>query len=85
MARKTLSDNLAGGDVQRREERGGAVAHVVVGAPLGLTRPHGQHRLRAVERLDLALLVDAEYERALGRVEIEAYDVPYLLHEERVR
>ena len=76
VARKTLSDNLAGGDVQRREERGGAVAHVVVGVPLDLARSHGQHRLRAIERLDLALLVDAEYERALGRVEIEAYDVP---------
>ena len=63
---------------------GGAVALVVVGAPLHLTRPHGQHRLCAVERLDLALLVDAEHKRTLGRVEIEAYDVAHLVDELRV-
>ena len=37
VTREALSDDLAGGDVQRREERGGAVAHVVMGAPLDLS------------------------------------------------
>ena len=64
VTRKALSDDLAGGDVEGGEQRGGAVAHVVMGASLDLSGPHGQHRLGAVERLDLALLVDAEHERA---------------------
>ena len=85
VARETLSDDLSGGDVEGGKERGSAVAHVVMGAPLDLPGPHGQQRLSAVERLDLALLVDTEHQRALGRVEVEAYDVAHLLHKQRVR
>src|SRR3990172_2096680 len=44
----------------------------------------GQHRLRTVERLHLRLLVDAEDERALGRVEVEADDVDDLRDQLRV-
>ena len=85
VARETLPDDLAGGDVQRREQRGGAVACVVMGASLDLSGSHGEQRTGAIQRLDLALLVDAENERALGRVEIEADDVADLLHKQRVR
>ena len=60
--------HLAGGDVEGGEQVGRAVALVVVRAPLGLARTHRQHRLRAVERLDLGLLVDAEDQRPLRRV-----------------
>jgi len=57
---------------------------VVVSATLGLAGPHGQERLGAVQRLDLALLVDAEHQGAIGRVEIELDDVAHLLDEQRV-
>ena len=53
-------DDRAGGGVEGGEQGGRAVALVIVAAPLRLARPHGQHRLGA-ERLDLALLVDAEH------------------------
>ena len=43
--------HLAGGDLQRREQRGGAVPAVVVGAPLGQPKLHRQHRGGAVQRL----------------------------------
>ena len=85
VARQALGNDLAGGDVEGGEQRGGSVAPVVMSAPLDLSGPHGQHRLRAVERLDLALLVDAKHERALGRVEVEADNIPQLLHKQRVR
>jgi hypothetical protein len=49
--------DLAGGHLQGGKQRGGAVAEVVVGAPLGQPRPERQDRLRAVQRLDLGLLV----------------------------
>jgi len=35
---------------------------------------HGQTRLRAIQRLNLALLVDTEHQRVLRRIEIEADD-----------
>ena len=37
-----------------------------------------------VERLDLALLVDAEHQRAVRRRQIEADDVAHLVHEVRI-
>jgi hypothetical protein len=40
-----------------------------MGAALGLARAQGQERRGAVERLDLRLLVDAQDERAVGRLE----------------
>jgi hypothetical protein len=46
-----------------------------VGAPLGLPEAHRQERLGAVEGLHLALLVDAEDDRALGQREVEPHDV----------
>ena len=52
------ADDSAVEDVESREQRGGAVADVVVGRGRGPTCLHQQPRLRAVERLDLALLVN---------------------------
>jgi hypothetical protein len=40
--------------------------------------------LRSVERLDLALLVDTEHQRAIRRVHVEADDIGDLLLELRV-
>src|SRR5262249_61019758 len=50
VARIAFADNLAGGDVESREERGCAVPDVVMAAPHRLARSHRQHRLAAVER-----------------------------------
>jgi hypothetical protein len=55
-----------------------------VGAPLDLAGAHWQHRLGAIERLDLALLVDADDDRFLRRVDVEADDVAHLLDELRI-
>ena len=60
------------------------MALVIVRAPLGDARQHRQDRLCTVERLDLALLVDAEHQRAVRRREIQAYDVADLVHEVRI-
>ncbi len=43
---------------------------VVMGAPLGESWAQGEDRRRAIERLDLGLLVDAQ-DLAIGRVDIE--------------
>ena len=43
-----LANNLAGAGVERGEETGGAVALVIVGAPLDLAWPHRQQRCGAI-------------------------------------
>src|SRR3989441_6751741 len=79
-----LADDLARRNVQGGEERGGAVTGVIVGPPLHLPGPHGQQRLRAIQRLDLGFLVDAQHERLIRRIEVEPHDVPHLVDEQRV-
>ena len=60
------------------------MALVVVCPPLRDARQHWQDRLCTVECLDLALLVDAEYERTVRRRQIEPDNVADLIHEVRV-
>jgi len=62
-------------------KRGRAVAFVVMGVSLGLAWAHRQQRLRAIQRLDLAFLVDTQHQSTLGRIEVEADNVSYLLDE----
>jgi hypothetical protein len=56
-----FADDRSRFNVERCEQRRRAVAFVVVGAPLDLTRLHGQQRLRAVQGLNLALFIDAKH------------------------
>ena len=64
MAFVALADHEAGGGVERCDQRGRAMAHMIMRTPF---KDAGQHRLFAIERLNLALLVDAEHQRAIGR------------------
>jgi hypothetical protein len=57
---------------------------VVVGLALGHTRHQRQDRCRALQRLDLGLLIDTEDDRRFGRVEVEPDDVSDLVDELRV-
>ena len=58
MAFHALADDLAFEDVESGEQGRGAVPFVVVGDCAGAPLLHRQARLGAVERLDLALLID---------------------------
>ncbi len=60
------------------------MTHIVMGMPLHLPRTHGQKRLCAVERLDLALLVDTQYDRSLGRIEVKPDDITHLFDKQRI-
>ena len=66
---------LPGLHVRSSEQRRCAVALVVVRHCGRTALLHRQARLRAVERLDLALLVDAEHQCLVRRVHVEAHDV----------
>jgi glutamine synthetase-like protein len=70
---------------QGGEQRGRAVTLVIMAAPLDLTRPHRQQRLGAIDCLDLGLLINAEHEGVVGRVDVEADDVAHLVDKQRIR
>ena len=61
VALHVVPEHLAGKDIQRGEERGGAVALVVMGHGCAAPLLERQARLGAVERLDLGLLVDTKH------------------------
>jgi hypothetical protein len=67
--------HFAGSHIQGGKQRRGAVTCVVVGTPLGLSWSHRQRRLRAIERLDLALFISAQHQRPFRWVDIQAADV----------
>jgi hypothetical protein len=55
-----LAQDLTGLNIEGGKEREGAMAKIVVAAPLGSSRTERQKRLGAFQRLDLALFIDAE-------------------------
>src|SRR5258708_1323446 len=84
MALHVAADNGTVEDIERGEQRGRAVALVVVRHRSGATRLYRQSRLGAIESLDLALLVDREDDGVGGRVDIETDHIPELVGELRI-
>ena len=62
-------------DVERREQCGHAVAFVIVGHGSAFSGFQWQSRLGAIERLNLAFLVDGDDDRVSRRRDVEADDV----------
>ncbi len=77
-------DHAAREHVERREQRGRAVALVVMRHGAAAPALERQPRLGAVERLDLALFVHRQHHGMGRRVEVEADDVAQLGREVRV-
>ena len=75
----TLSNHPSLQDIERSKQGGGAVAFVVVGHGSAATLFHGQARLRAIERLDLGLLIHTQHQRLLRRIQIQAHHVRQFL------
>src|SRR5258705_12661462 len=78
-ARHAFADDLAGRHVERSEQGCRAMTFIVVRHGAGTTLFEGQTRLRAIEGLDLALLVDGKHQSLFGWVEIEADNVLHFL------
>ncbi len=81
VAEHALADDLALQNVQRGEQRGGAVALVIRGHGGGPVRLHRQTQLGPVKRLDLAILVDRQHQRVLGRVHVAPHDIAHFVGE----
>lgn len=84
MSGLALGDDLTVGDIERSEQRGCAMADVVMGDALDIAESHGQQRLGALECLNLAFLVYAEHHGAVRQIEIKPHDIADLLNEERI-
>ena len=84
MAGEAFADDRAGGGVESREQAEGSVTGVVMRAPLDLAWAHGQQRLRSIERLNLALFVDAQDNGAFGRRKVKADDVAHFFDEQGI-
>ena len=77
-------DHFAACHIKGSEEAGNAMAVVVVSPTLALARPHRQQRLGTLERLDLALFVNAEHQSVVWRVQVQPTDITHFLDEQRV-
>ena len=76
MARGGVGKHLAGKVVQGGKEGYRSVPVVVMGPGANVSLAQRQSGLGAFESLSLALFIAAEHQGLLGRVEIEAHDVP---------
>ena len=76
-----FSNHSSAGHIESSEERGGAVAAVIMGAQLRRSGAHRKDRLGSVQSLDLSLLVSAKHKRSLRRIEVQTDDVAHLLNE----
>ena len=85
MLRLTPRRHFAGRNVERGEQIERAVADVVMRPSFGLTQVHRQDRLRALQRLNLRLLVDGKDGGVVRRVHVETDHIAHLLNQLRIR
>ena len=74
-----LSDDRTGGDIKGGEQRSCSMPLIIMGHRAGPPLLDRQPRLGAVERLDLALLIDTQHHGLVGRAEIEADHISELV------
>jgi hypothetical protein len=79
-----FADHLAAGDVEGSEQRGRAVAHVVMSASFGNAGGQRQDGLSTIQRLDLTLLIDTQNHRPNRRIQVQPHDVAHLLDKQWV-
>src|SRR5271157_231819 len=84
MPGKTLTNNLTLGQFERRKERRGTVAFVVMGHGPTAALFQRQTRLRSIQRLNLTFLVHAEHQCLLRRIEIKTHHVGQFLQKPRI-
>src|SRR4030042_1101447 len=79
MPSETLPDDFTLSQFERRKERRGAVALVVMGHGSTTAFFQRQTRLRTIQRLNLTLLVHAEHQGFLWRIQIKSHHVDQFL------
>jgi len=81
MAAFIPTDDFSRGNIQGREQGGGAVADVIVSHTFDIAQPQRQHGLRSIQCLNLTFFVNAQNHCLVGRIEIQADDITNLFDE----
>src|SRR4030095_10806691 len=81
MSAMDLTDDSSCFYFQSSKQRRRAVPGVVMTTAFRLTGPHGKHRLRSIQRLDLRFFVDAQHQGPVGWIQIQPHDVSNFLDE----
>src|SRR5262252_4448175 len=84
MTAMQLTNDFPRLSVQCGKQRSGAVTFVIVRPTLGLSRTHGQNRLRAIQGLDLRFLIHTQHQRFIRRIQVKPYHVADLIDKQRV-
>ena len=84
MTSLTLADHLAVQHIQRGKQRGGSIALVVVRVRPASPLLQGQSWLGAVQSLYLALLVNANDDRFLWRIQVQPHNIRQFLQKHRI-
>src|SRR5215471_11699844 len=79
--RMALADDQAGLHIERSEQRRGAVAPVIVGYRCRAALLQRKAQLGAIQRLNLALFVDAQHQHSIRRVHVKPDDISHFLFE----
>src|SRR5579863_4768335 len=82
--RLTLTDHRSFQNIERGEQRSCPMSLVIVCLPFRKTWPQRKNRLCPVQCLNLALLIHAQNDRFIRRIQIQADDVPYFARELRI-
>ena len=77
-------NDVAGGHIEGRKQSRRAMALVIVGERAGAPALQREAWLRAIQGLDLTLLIKREDDRPLGRLQVQPDDIPKFFHEGRV-
>src|SRR5580692_7764261 len=82
----TLTDHGSFQNIERREQCGCSMSLVIVRLPFRKAGPGPQrkNRLRPVQRLNLTLLIHAQYDRFVRRIQVQADDVAYFAGKLRI-
>src|SRR5260370_10515221 len=84
VAAMKLTDDLAALSVQRCEQRSCPMALVIMSPAFCLSWAHGQSWLRAIQSLNLRLLVDTQYQCLIRRIQVKPNDISDLVDEQRI-
>jgi len=82
MSAFAFGNYLSPGDIQCSKKRCRAMTLIVVGNSLDVSESHGQHRLSAIQRLDLAFFIHAENYCLVGRIQVEPDNIADFFHKE---
>src|SRR3954452_16342460 len=80
MAPVAMADGDSARYIQGRKQRRHTIPLVIMRLSCRYAWSERQYRLRAVQRLDLTLFIDAPYDRMIWRIHIQSHNVPHLLH-----